>query len=74
MNNSIFRKKSIDKVTSPEELNDYIRVVSPGVWLVMAAVILLLAGAIVWGCLGVIHVQDETGAEKEVHPITYIIN
>lgn len=49
MNNSIFRKKSIDKVTSPEELNDYIRVVSPGVWLVMAAVILLLAGAIVWG-------------------------
>lgn len=74
MNNSIFRKKSLDKATSPEELNDYMRVTSPGVWLVMAAVILLLIGMLTWGIFGTIRTQDETGAEKEVHPITYVVN
>lgn len=74
MNNSIFRKKSLDKATSPEELNDYIRVTSPGVWLVMAAVILLLTGMLVWGIFGTVRMEDETGAVEEVHPITFVIN
>ena len=33
MNEEIFRKKSLDKVKSPENLDDYIRVSNPGVWL-----------------------------------------
>ena len=41
----LFRKKSMEKVTSPEQLNDYIRVSNPGVWTVLAAVVILLAGA-----------------------------
>ena len=40
----LFRKKSMDRVSSPEQLNDYIRVTSPGLWLVLAAVVILLAG------------------------------
>lgn len=51
-NNSIFRKKSLDRVSSPEQLNDYIRVANPGVWLVFLAVIVFLAGMIVWGAVG----------------------
>ncbi len=74
MNNSIFRKKSLDRVTSPEELNDYMRVTSPGVWLIMAAAILLLTGMLIWGIFGTIYVQDETGNTEEVHPITYVVN
>ena len=46
---SIFRQKSLDRISSPEQLNDYLRVTSPTVWVVLAAVILLLAGVIVWG-------------------------
>ena len=52
MEEGLFRRKSLDKVSSPEQMNDYIRVTSPGVWLVLSAVIALLAGLIVWSALG----------------------
>ena len=44
MQNKLFRQKSIDRVSSPEQLQDYMRVTNPGVWMVLAAVIVLLAG------------------------------
>lgn len=56
----LFRKKSMDKVTSPEQLNDYIRVSNPGVWTVLAAVVILLAGACVWGVFGRIESAFQT--------------
>lgn len=52
MDNGLFRQKSLNKVSSPEQMNDYIQVTSPGVWLVLAAVIALLTGLIVWSVLG----------------------
>lgn len=52
MENGLFRQKSLDKVSSPEQMNDYIRVTSPGVWLVLGAAIALLAGLIIWSALG----------------------
>ena len=52
MKEAIFRKKSMERVNSPDQLNDYIRAASPGVWLVLAALIILLAGICVWGVFG----------------------
>ena len=49
---SIFRQKSIARVSSPEELNDYIRVVTPSVWMVLIAAAVLLAGLIIWSVFG----------------------
>ena len=48
----VFRKKSLERLDSPEQLNDYIRVTNPGVWLLLAGIIVLLAGACVWGFVG----------------------
>ena len=48
MDHSFFRKKSVERFSSPEELNDYLHVTTPLVWVVLAAVILLLAGLFVW--------------------------
>ncbi len=48
----LFREKSLEAVESPESLNDYLRVTSPGVWLVLAAVIMVLFGAVLWGIFG----------------------
>ena len=59
MKEDIFRKKSLDKVKSPENMDDYIQVANPGVWLLLISVLLLLAGAIIWGIFG--HV-DSTAA------------
>lgn len=52
MDNQIFRKKNIERVSSPEQLNDYVRVSNPGVWMVLTAVIVLLFGICVWGVWG----------------------
>lgn len=68
MNDEIFRKKSLDKVKSPENLDDYIHVSNPGVWLLLISIIVLLAGACVWGIFGhidstipsTVHVEDGT--------------
>ena len=48
MDNQIFRKESLDQISSPEQLNDYLRVTNPAVWLVLTEVILLLAGMLLW--------------------------
>ena len=52
MGNPVFRQKSIEKISSPEQMNDYIRVSNPSVWIILAAVIVLLAGVFVWGLFG----------------------
>lgn len=64
MNEEIFRKKSLDKIKSPESLNDYVRVTNPGVWLLLAAVIVLLVGAVIWGVYG--HVDTLVDADMHV--------
>ena len=59
---SIFRDKSLEAIESPEALNDYLHVTSPGVWLVLAAVVVLLVGLLVWGIVG----RIDTTAEMAV--------
>ena len=59
MSEELFREKSLERVKSPENLDDYIRVTNPGVWLLLVSAILLLAGACVWGAFGRI---DSTAA------------
>ena len=46
--NQIFRQKSLDQISSPEQLHDYLHVTNPTVWLALAAVILLLVGCLIW--------------------------
>ena len=60
--NSIFRKKTLDRMASPEQLTDYLRVTSPGVWVILAAVIFLLAGLFAWSRVGTL----ETSADVKV--------
>lgn len=52
MNAEIFREKSLKKIQSPENLDDYIRVSNPGVSLLLLSIILLLVGACIWGIFG----------------------
>lgn len=72
--NEIFRKKSIEKHSSPEQLNDYIRVTKPSVWIVLLAVIILLVGIMIWSLFGTVEVTEEDGTNQMVHPITFITN
>ncbi len=60
MNEKLFRKSSIDRVNSPEQLNDYIRVANPGVWIILLSVVALLVGVVIWGVFGTIETKVET--------------
>ena len=48
MENQLYRKKSMDRISSPEELHDYMRVTSPRLWMILTAVVVLLAGFIAY--------------------------
>ena len=65
MNENLFRKKNLDRMNSPEELNQYIRASDPGVWLVMIAVVFLLLGFCIWGILGHVETVIKTEAVVE---------
>jgi hypothetical protein len=73
-NSGVFREKSMDRVSSPEQLNDYIRVTTPSVWLVLAALLLLLVGILAWCVLGTVETTDQNGTTRQVHPSSYVTN
>ncbi|MEE1200067.1 MAG: hypothetical protein U0L09_05395, partial [Christensenellales bacterium] len=52
MNKQIFNKKSLERIATPEELKDYIRVANPGIWMILSAVTILLVGVCVWAIFG----------------------
>lgn len=73
MKEEIFRKKSLDKVKSPENLDDYIHVSNPGVWLLLISIIILLAGACVWGIFGHIDSTAPTTVQVEDRIVTCFV-
>ena len=56
----IFRQKSIDKVSSPDDLGNYIRVTNPGIWFLLTGIVVLLVGACIWGVFG--HLETKVNA------------
>ncbi len=73
-NSGLFREKSLQRVSSPEKLDDYIKVVSPGVWLVLIAIIILLLGVLAWASVGSVPAADASGTVEMVHPIKFLLN
>ena len=61
-NQTMFRQKTMDRISSPEQLTEYLRVTNPGIWVILAAVILLLAGVLAWATVGTL----ETTAEVKI--------
>ncbi len=49
---SIFRQKSLERITSPEQFSNYLKVVTPEVWMVFAAIILIMIGLFIWSFTG----------------------
>ena len=45
---SIFRKSSLERISSPEQLNEYIKIVSPGLIAILVAIVLILFGCGFW--------------------------
>lgn len=54
MEEKIYREKSLENLSSPEELTGYLRVTGPGVWVTLVGIIILLTGMFFWGIFGTI--------------------
>ena len=65
MKSQLFREKSLERVSSPEQLNDYIRVTNPSVWIALIAVISLLIGICIWSVFGKLDTHLTVGAITE---------
>ena len=55
-------EKNLKKVDSPEQLNQYIRLSNPGVWILLIAIVVLLIGVCAWGFFGKIDTKITTVA------------
>ncbi len=70
--NALFREKSMEKISSPEQLNTYIKVSNAGVWLMISAMIIFLIGVLIWGIFGRIEtyqkaVANVSGGKVEIY-------
>lgn len=63
MKKGISGEKDTGRSLSPENMNDYIRVIRPGVWVILTAVLVLLAAACVWGFFGFVESRVPVTAE-----------
>ena len=48
----LFRKKTVERISSPEQLGEYVSVSRPAIWMVLVAVMLTLVGSFVWAVFG----------------------
>ena len=70
----VFRKNVMDRLNSPEELNDYLHVTRPAVWIALAAVILILIGALVWSSATYVNSYVNGTAEVKGGVMTVLID
>ena len=54
MKNSIFRKSSLESISSPEQLNDYIKVTNPGVIAILAGLVAIILSVGAFAIFGTI--------------------
>lgn len=70
---SIFNKRATEKLRSPDDLDKFIRVANPSVWLVLTACIALLAGLLMWGVFGTVSTSVSVqGVLIDEEPICFL--
>lgn len=53
-NPTIFNKRAAEKLRNPDDLDKFLRVTNPSVWVVLAACVAFLAGMLAWGVFGAV--------------------
>ena len=48
MKGDLFRKEAVDKIASPEDLNSYVKVLNPRIWLILAGIVIAIAGLVIF--------------------------
>ena len=64
MEQPLFRKESLKRVSSPEQLSEYLHVTSPACWVVFGAAVLLIVSLLIWS--SVTAVESYAAGKAEV--------
>lgn len=48
MKNDLFRKEAVERMTSPEDLNSYVKVLNPRIWLILLGIGIAVAGLVIF--------------------------
>lgn len=54
-----------NRISSPDQLTDYLRVTNPAIWVLLASIILFLAGVFVWFYIGTLETVVEVKVSVE---------
>ena len=52
MKDNLFRKDAIDKLQSPDRLNEMVRIISPNNWIAVLSIAVLFVFIVIWSVLG----------------------
>ena len=56
----LFTEKALDKLRSPDDLYNYLRVTNPSIWVLLFACVFLIAGLLVWAVFGTLSSSVDT--------------
>ena len=62
MSNQIFSEKAMKKLHTTDDMEQYVKIATPRIWLLLCACALLLAGLLVWAFFGTAATTVETNA------------
>lgn len=77
MDDSVFRKKSMDRISSPEESLDYLRVTKPAIWMILIAIVFILIAIAIWSITGRIEeniLVDNKVVTESIAPIELLFD
>ena len=57
----------MNRISSPDQLTDYLRVTNPGVWVLLASIVLFLAGVFLWFSVGTLETTVPVIVSVEDH-------
>jgi len=57
----LFREKSLERISSPDELDKYLKSSSPAIWILMISIFTFLVGLLVWGFVGKVETKSTVG-------------
>ncbi len=58
----LFRKKSLDRISQPDQLNDYLHMTEPMIWLLLVAILVILGGLLVWSFVDTVDIIADGNA------------
>ena len=74
MSDSIFREKNLKRISSPEQLDAYLKTTSSSAWLLLSAIVVLLLGLLFWAIVGKIETSKVTICVVKNNELTCYVN